>query len=195
MRGGGAMETTAVSAISGYAQWRTSAVPPQGAERGDARNVVRGSQGREVSVTRGEATGLTEEERREVQSLAQRDREVRAHEQAHIAAGGAYVRGGANFTYERGPDGKLYAVGGEVSIDTSPVPNNPAATIQKMEIVKQAALAPSQPSPQDYRVAAAAQMAIANARAELAKMKAQEAYQGIRRNTFAGEGGSLSLIV
>ena len=33
--------------------------------------------------------------------LKQRDAEVRQHEQAHKAAGGAYVHGGARFEYQR----------------------------------------------------------------------------------------------
>lgn len=119
---------------------------------------------------------LSEEELRQVEKLRQRDQEVRAHEQAHIAAGGQYVRGGANFEYQRGPDGKLYAVGGEVSIDVSPIPNNPSATIRKMETVVRAALAPSQPSAQDYQVAARAQMEISKAQMELLRKKGKEFY-------------------
>jgi hypothetical protein len=88
--------------------------------------------------------------------LKQRDREVRAHEQAHVIAGGALVRGGANFGYATGPDGKLYAVSGEVSIDSSAIPEDPAATIRKMNQVIKAALAPAQPSGQDRSVASSA---------------------------------------
>ena len=87
---------------------------------------------------------LTESEKREVQRLKQRDAEVRNHERAHITSGGPYVRGGANFQYQRGPDGRNYAVGGEVTIDVSSVPNNPDATVRKMQVVRRAALAPSQ---------------------------------------------------
>lgn len=132
---------------------------------------------------------LTEEERRQVEKLRQRDQEVRAHEQAHIAAGGQYVRGGASFQYERGPDGKLYAVGGEVSIDVSPVPNNPSATIRKMETVIRAALAPSQPSGQDYQVAARAQAEISKAQMELLKKQGREAYSAPGKN-LSGSGKS-----
>ena len=39
---------------------------------------------------------------REVERLQERDREVRAHERAHMTAGGSYVRGGATFEYQRG---------------------------------------------------------------------------------------------
>ena len=78
---------------------------------------------------------------------------VRAHEQAHKAAAGAHAKGGPTYEYQSGPDGKRYAVGGEVQIDTSPVPNDPQATIQKMQQVQRAANAPAEPSSQDRRVA------------------------------------------
>ncbi|MCP5058100.1 MAG: hypothetical protein GY937_15450 [bacterium] len=108
--------------------------------------------------TRSEPTGseLTEDERREVDELARRDREVRAHEAAHKAAAGSLARGGASFTYENGPDGRRYAVGGEVSIDASPVGGDPAATAHKMERVRAAALAPADPSGHDRQIAATA---------------------------------------
>ncbi len=113
---------------------------------------------------------LTPQELKQIEELRRRDREVRQHEQAHIAAGGRYVRGGASFEYQEGPDGKRYAVGGEVSIDTSEEPD-PAATIRKMETVKKAALAPAQPSAQDRAVAAKAQAKEAQARAELQRQQ------------------------
>ena len=97
---------------------------------------------------------LTEAEAREVQALKARDREVRAHEQAHLTAAGQYAKGGISYTYERGPDGRLYAVGGEVSVDTSEVPNDPEATLQKAQTLQRAALAPAEPSAQDRAVAA-----------------------------------------
>ena len=100
--------------------------------------------------------GLTEAERREVQELQQRELEVRQHEQAHATAGGQYA-GQPTYTYRLGPDGHLYATGGEVKIDTAAVPNNASATIRKMEQVKRAALAPSQPSAADRQIAAEAQ--------------------------------------
>ncbi len=121
-----------------------------------------------------EDKGLTEEEKRVVQNLKKRDRDVKAHERAHMAAGGGVVQGGANYEYERGPDGKMYAVGGEVSIDTSSE-NDHQATIRKMQQVKIAALAPAQPSGQDRAVAAQAAQAETMARVELAEQKSEEA--------------------
>ncbi|NPV85873.1 MAG: hypothetical protein HPY45_07685 [Anaerolineae bacterium] len=123
-------------------------------------------------------TGLDKQQQAEVETLKKRDREVRAHEQAHLAAGGNLVRGGAVFEYKTGPDGKRYAVGGEVSIDTSEVPDDPQATLRKAAQIKRAALAPAQPSAQDYRVAAQA-----------SQMEARAAMQLMRQNYASAFGG------
>jgi hypothetical protein len=117
---------------------------------------------------------LDAEDKREVEKLKQRDREVKAHERAHMAAGAGVVMGGANYQYEHGPDGKMYAVGGEVKIDTSKE-NTPQATISKMQKVKRAALAPAQPSVQDRSVAAKAAQIEAEARIELQEQQVKEA--------------------
>ena len=98
--------------------------------------------------------------------LKARDREVRAHEAAHQAVGGQYA-GSISYVYERGPDGAQYAVGGEVSISTSPVRGDPQATIDKMRVVRAAALAPAEPSSQDRAVAAEAMQLMLQAQAEL----------------------------
>lgn len=110
----------------------------------------------------------------QLQRLQERDREVRAHEQAHIGAGGSVVTGGASYTYETGPDGRQYAVGGEVGIDTSPVPNNPEATMEKAQTIRRAALAPASPSAQDQKVAAQAAQMEAEARLEKAEEERDE---------------------
>lgn len=111
---------------------------------------------------------LTEQQLDEIKLLAARDREVRTHERAHAVTGGA-LTGSPSYTYEKGPDGRRYAVAGEVSIDASPVPGNPEATIRKMEQVRQAALAPAEPSSQDRKVAAMASQTIAQSRVEVLK--------------------------
>jgi hypothetical protein len=107
--------------------------------------------------------------------LKVRDGEVRSHEAAHMAAGGRYITGGATYSYQKGPDGSEYAVGGEVGIDTSPVPGDPQATAEKMRIVRAAALAPSEPSGADLSVAAAASAAEADAYAEIERERGDEA--------------------
>ena len=126
-------------------------------------------QGRETSSTQ-----LTEDEQQQVQDLAQRDREVQVHEAAHAAVGGTYT-GSPSLTYETGPDGKRYAVSGEVNVDMSEVPGDPQATMEKADVIRAAALAPAQPSSQDRNVAAQASRMRAQAQAEL---MAEQSAQG-----------------
>ncbi len=101
-----------------------------------------------------------------IAQLRARDQEVRAHEMAHLAAAGGYATSGASYTYQTGPDGRKYAVGGEVGIDVSPE-RDPEATVRKMQVIQQAALAPADPSAQDMRVAATAAQAMMQALQEL----------------------------
>ncbi|MEM0944287.1 MAG: putative metalloprotease CJM1_0395 family protein, partial [Pseudomonadota bacterium] len=101
------------------------------------------------------SAGLTAAEREVVAELRRRDREVRDHEEAHARVGGQYASQ-PSYEFEVGPDGRRYAVGGQVQIDVAPVKDDPEATIAKMEIVKAAALAPAEPSPADRQVAALA---------------------------------------
>jgi len=95
------------------------------------------------------------------------DQEVRTHELAHASVGGA-TTGAPSYTFEVGPDGKKYAIGGEVSVDLSKIDGNPRATIAKMQKVHAAALAPAKPSIQDTRVASSAAKIILQAQSELA---------------------------
>ncbi len=113
---------------------------------------------------------LNIEQKLKLIKLQQRDMHVRAHEAAHIAVGGSLVAGGATYTYQRGPDGKLYAVGGEVKIQI-PKSKNPKENIKIARQVRAAALAPSNPSPQDLKVASMAMMMEIKAMQELNKAK------------------------
>jgi SprA family protein len=114
---------------------------------------------------------LSSQDLQQIQQLKARDQLVRAHESAHIAAGAGIVHGGANYSFQRGPNGVQYAVGGEVKIDSSKVEGDPQATLKKAEKIRAAALAPAQPSAQDRSVAAkAVQMAI-EARAEITQQQ------------------------
>jgi hypothetical protein len=116
---------------------------------------------------------LSNNEKHKISSLVARDAHVRAHEAAHIAAGGSAIKGGAAFTYQEGPDGKLYAIGGEVSIDLSSGSSH-QETISKMQQVRSAALAPSDPSPADLKVAATANLQEMKARIALEQEELQE---------------------
>ncbi len=116
---------------------------------------------------------LTEEEQQKVKEMKERDEEVRVHENAHKSAGGQYAAA-PTYTYETGPDGKRYITDGEVSIDIGEE-KDPQATIEKMQIVKRAAMAPAEPSGQDRKVYQEANQKEAAARQELAEDKKEEA--------------------
>ncbi len=113
-----------------------------------------------------------------LQELRTIEQKVKAHEMAHKAVGGQYA-GQVSYNYTLGPDGKLYITGGEVSIDTSEE-KTPEETIKKMQVIRAAALAPMDPSPQDYRVAALATMKEMKARIELTKGQDQAQILDIR---------------
>lgn len=146
----------------------------------DARreDVADDSSGRESSEQsnqeRQEQQRQQAQESREVQKLKRIDREVRVHEAAHASVGGQFA-GAPQLSFTTGPDGKQYAVAGEVSIDTSRVPDDPRATINKMNQVRQAALAPADPSSQDLKVAAIASQIANQASAELNSLRNEEA--------------------
>ena len=108
---------------------------------------------------------------KQVEELKARDSDVRQHEQAHLATGGALAGGGATYSYQQGPDGKQYAIGGEVSIRLARG-STPQETIANAQTVQRAALAPSDPSGQDRSVAAAAAQMEQQARIELMQQQA-----------------------
>ena len=125
---------------------------------------------------------LTPTEQALVSKLQQRDTEVRAHESAHMSSGVA--SGGATFSYQKGPDGRQYAVGGEVPIDLSGGASTPEDKIAHAQKVRAAALAPSSPSPADMQIAATASMMEIRARVELAQEKAKE-YSPTKENPYS----------
>lgn len=129
----------------------------------------------ETQETQKSRQSLDPKQEQQLQDLKQRDREVRAHEAAHKNRAGPYG-GATHFSFQIGPDGKRYAIGGEVSIDMSAIPNNPEATLQKAETIRAAALAPKDPSSQDHAIAAKAQQMATEARAEIQK-KNLESYE------------------
>ena len=115
---------------------------------------------------------LTPEQQQEVNRLKAIDQKVRNHEQAHMAAG-AGLTGGATLQFTRGPDGRQYAVAGEVSIQLS-AGKTPEETVERARLIQAAALAPADPSPQDRAVAAAAAMMESQARAEMSRARREE---------------------
>jgi len=114
---------------------------------------------------------LTVEEQQMLYELQARDSEVRAHEAAHQSAGAA--TGGASYTYQQGPDGKMYAIGGEVSISYQ-TGSTPQETIANAQAVIAAALAPADPSGQDLAVASSAMLMMQKAQQELTRQTQEE---------------------
>lgn len=109
---------------------------------------------------------LSEAEEQTVRELEARDREVRAHEQAHKNTAGDLAVGGISYTYQTGPDGKRYAIGGSVDIRLKSG-GTPEETVRNMERAQRAANAPQSPSGPDRAIAArAAQYAAAARRAQ-----------------------------
>lgn len=99
-------------------------------------------------------------EKQKEQQKAQKDAlikknydEIYAHELAHKSAGGALA---GSIVIERNADGIPFA--GHVDIKMPSFnPNNPQKTINDANTVIRSAMAPFDPSDQDYRVAAQAQ--------------------------------------
>lgn len=129
---------------------------------------------------------LSQSEKMLISKLQARDLEVRAHEQAHMAAG-AGLAGSATYTYQEGPDGKMYAIGGEVPISI-PASKTPEEAIANARKVRAAALAPADPSPQDYKVAATAAMMEMKAQMQLREKEAKELEnKGEKANNYIDE--------
>lgn len=131
---------------------------------------------------------LSREEQRIVSELQAADTNVRAHEAAHMAAGGG-LTSPASYTYERGPDNKMYAVAGEVGISTSEG-NTPQESLNKAQTIRRAALAPADPSPQDLKVAAQAASMEMSARAEILQEKMAQNSQNPNNSNEASAGNS-----
>ena len=124
------------------------------------------------SIKSGAVKELSEGEKQLLKELSARDGEVRAHEAAHQAAGGG-MTGAASYTYQQGPDGKMYAIGGEVSISMKSG-STPEETIANARQIASAAMAAGDPSPQDFAVASSARVMEIKAQQQLAKEQREE---------------------
>ena len=115
----------------------------------------------------GSTDELSEDEKQLVQDLRARDAEVKTHEAAHQAAGGG-MTGAASYTYQQGPDGRMYAIGGEVSISI-PSGSTPQESMRNAQQAIAAAMAPADPSGQDFAVASSAMVMLMKAQQQLLK--------------------------
>lgn len=96
---------------------------------------------------------MSSEDKELLDKLRARDSLVRGHETAHILAAGGQAAGPAQYTYQTGPDGRQYAIGGSVSISivSSPVSDEDAAN--QAETARRAATANGEMSLRDMQVA------------------------------------------
>lgn len=109
---------------------------------------------------------LTPQEEQELAKLKNTDAEVKRHENAHKAMAAGLQTSGPNYEYETGPDGKKYAVAGDVNISYQKS-SDPEINLKNAQKLKAAALAPAEPSAQDRSVARKADMEIAKAKQEI----------------------------
>lgn len=133
---------------------QASGASPAAGPSGGGRGAASATPGQASGPGQRGASQLTPEQQQKVQELQQRDTHVRSHEAAHQAAGGD-LTGPASFSYQLGPDGRSYAVGGEVPVQARSG-RTPDETIAIARRVRAAALAPSDPSPADLAAAASA---------------------------------------
>ena len=171
--------STTIQAGSGFENISRSS--PQSLKQTDSSSRT-GSVVLSSSSVSGQVAQLTANEQQQVQELKLIDRKVRAHEQAHLAVGADLIRGGPTYSYQTGPDNQRYAVGGEVSIDTSPG-RTPEDTIPKAEHIRATALAPADPSSQDRSVAAQANRMEGEARIAVAVQQREESANADQGNT------------
>lgn len=188
IRASASASTDAQAAGSGGQRAAGAALPVSQGSRKSALSSGSGSGSGKSGATGADGQALTEDQQQQVDKLKERDTTVRSHEAAHRTAAGQY--GSApTYSYQKGPDGTNYAIGGEVQIDTSAVSGNPQATIAKMEQVQRAALAPADPSSQDMHVAAEAAQAIAQAQAESVSGSSGASGSGTSGSGSGGDSG------
>jgi hypothetical protein len=87
---------------------------------------------------------------RVLEKFKRTDAQVRSHEQVHATIG--QTTAPISYNYQQGPDGKMYAVGGNVRFDTS-IPDDPKAAAFKLDQIAKAASAPTDLSGADTMIA------------------------------------------
>ena len=98
---------------------------------------------------------LSPQDRAAVEQLRQRDAQVRQEETAHAGVAGS-LAGPISYVYQRGPDGRQYAVGGSVAISARTVTGDPDEARRLGGRLAAAALAATNPSAADLAAASRA---------------------------------------
>ena len=92
---------------------------------------------------------------RVLQKFKKQDAEIKSHEQIHASIGQTTTP--ISYNYQQGPDGKMYAVGGSVRLDTS-MPSDPKAAAFKLDMLQRAASGPSDVSGADVAISSQANL-------------------------------------
>jgi len=87
---------------------------------------------------------------RVLEKFKQADANIRSHEQVHASIG--QTTAPISYNYQKGPDGKMYAVGGSVRLDTS-IPSDPKAAAFKLDQIQKAAIGTADASGADMGIA------------------------------------------
>lgn len=138
--------------VDPYGTDRRGSIPPF-AGRGETVVVIGRSRSSHSRAEGGAASGGEGYELRISDEALARDREVRSHERAHLAALGGAAASGILYDTVAGPGGESVAVGGRIAVDMAEVPGDPAATLRKARSIIAAAHAPGDPSAADMRTA------------------------------------------
>ena len=132
---------------------------------------------------------LTPQEQQQLAELKQTDAQVKAHEHAHKSTAAGLTTSGPNYEYETGPDGKKYAVAGDVNVSYQKS-SDPEVNLKNAQQLKAAALAPADPSSQDRKVAMQADREIAKARQEI--MEEQNQTEEEEETSATSAAGSMT---
>ena len=137
----------------------------------------------EIAGGQTDATGraMDSDDQALLSKLQARDAKVRAHEHSHIMAAGGQAQGLPQYSYQTGPDGRQYAVGGSVNISIT-TSGDAQASARQAETARRAALATGEPSVRDSLTAAQAGDMAARAR-----QRAVDSYTGAGRSDAASE--------
>lgn len=127
---------------------------------------------------------LTASEREIVQQLSARDAAVRSEEESHQTLAGANA-GMISYSYSAGPDGRLYATGGKVSIHPLQGLDGVAAIANQAAISRAASVPGS--SAADFNVAKGASMNISTMIASQASAAAESYRNAIGLTTASGK--------
>ena len=115
---------------------------------------------------------LSSEEQQQLRDLERRDQQVRTRDMAFIAAAGG-AAGSYSVEYETGPDGRRYAVGADIKLDTSEGAT-PEQTLAKARALRAATMSARGESSTDASATAKAVRMEAEARAEIERERAAE---------------------